>query len=117
VHPFAEFVSAARSRIKRAIHQTMTSRGQDMSEATSTDLKLVGGDFADDPCYYCGRTPSAARLEFRTPEKAGGRTVQYSFCTVHISLARNYVNDVRAALERGEAPSEPKSRLETMSQP
>jgi hypothetical protein len=88
-----------------------------MSEATSTDLKLVGGDFANDPCYYCGGTPSAARLEFRTPEKAGGRQVKYAFCTVHISLARNFVNDARAALERGEAPPEPKTRLDVMSQP
>ena len=82
-----------------------------MSEATGIPVKLEGGDFPNEPCAYCGRTPSAARLEFRVPNEAGGgRLVHHSFCTVHVSLARAYTDRVQAALERGEVPPDPRVR-------
>jgi hypothetical protein len=81
-----------------------------MTQATDLQLKLEGGDFLTDPCYYCGK-PSAMRLEFRIPDGAGGgRLVHYTFCTVHVQLARPYADRVRAALEHGEEPPDPRPR-------
>jgi hypothetical protein len=82
-----------------------------MSEATGTPLKLEGGDFLDDPCYYCGK-PGAGRLELRVPSAdGGGRLVHYVFCTIHVPLMRSYAEQVQTMLERGEEPPTPRAQL------